>query len=228
MLSTATREIATWNFEFSASANLLLSRCLHELDAVFNVSASPSSRSIQDPGTYGTELRFDADFVVSGAIAVPAEPPPPRRMIPWSNHQSHPVGRPSAGGGGASSSSAAAAAAAQRRHADRVVYRVTFRDPATVPVQNQNGAPAQFVAENAAEIEEGKLGFVMTPIPGATLLVLPPTTPPGGCKQPSDGKPRCPAGQCDIAGHCRVPEPASACSTRGYWLEMTTSPDTTD
>eukprot|EP01047_Picozoa_sp_COSAG01_P065764 COSAG01_NODE_8942_length_2608_cov_1.475887_2_plen_227_part_00 len=226
MLSTATREIATWNFEFSASANLLLSRCLHELDAVFNVSASPSSRSIQ-AGTYGTELRFDADFVVSGAIAVPAEPPPPTppRRIPWrsgGDHQWHP-GRPSTGG-----SSSAAAAAAQRRHADRVVYRVTFRDPATVPVQNQNGALAHFVAETAAEIEEGKLGFVSTPIPGATLLVLPPTTPPGGCKQPSDGKPRCPAGQCDIAGHCRVPEPASACSTRGYWLEMTTSPDTAD
>ena len=244
MLSAATREVATWNFEFSASANQLLSKCLLELDTVFNVSASPASASIQT-GKYGTELTFDADFVVSGAIAIP------ETQQRWDDH----------GPGNRSSSSR------------RVVYRVTFRDPAMIPLQNHNGPPARFASETPAEIAEGKSGYVSTPIEGATLLALPPkpisncvlalenlcaadkkvgpvacgecagwhtaalntsdvhctntqiqswcTTADRSCKQPSDGKPRCPPGQCDITGHCQVPVPVSECSTRGYWLELT-------
>lgn len=103
MLSAATREVATWNFEFSTSANVLLGQCMTELDTVFDVAVSPSSASIQT-GMYGTELAFDSDFVVSGAIASP-EP------------------------------GSAAALAGMKR----TVYRVTFRDPAVVPVQNSNG-----------------------------------------------------------------------------------------
>jgi hypothetical protein len=103
MLSAATREVATWNFEFSASANVLLGQCLSELDAVFDVAVSPSSLSIQ-AGAYGTELSFDSDFVVSGAIAGPER--------------------------------GSAVALASRK---RTVYRVTFRDPAVIPVQNTNG-----------------------------------------------------------------------------------------
>ena len=103
MLSTATRELATWNFEFSTSANVLLGSCLAELDSVFDVAVSPASESVQ-AGAYGTELSFDADYVVSGAIAAPE--------------------------------SGSAAAMAGRR---RMVYRVTFRDPAVIPVENSNG-----------------------------------------------------------------------------------------
>ena len=103
MLSTATREVATWNFEFSASANILLGTCMTELDSVFDVAVSPSSTSIQS-GQYGTELAFDADFVVSGAIANPE----PGSAAAW-------AGR------------------------NRSVYRVTFRDPAVIPVQNIHG-----------------------------------------------------------------------------------------
>jgi hypothetical protein len=250
MLSAATREVATWNFEFSASANVLLSKCLLELDTVFNVSASPASASIQT-GTYGTDLAFDADFVLSGAIAIPET----QQHILHEKQDSSGVG-------------------SRSRFSRRVVYRVTFRDPAVIPVQNQNGAPARFTSVTPAEIVEGKLGYVSTPIEGATLLLLPPTpisncsftlehlcaadkevgavacgecagahaaalhasdahcsntqiqswcmATANRCKQPSDGKPRCPQGQCDIAGHCKVPVPESECSTRGYWLEMTT------
>jgi hypothetical protein len=107
MLSTATREVATWNFEFSTSANVLLGDCLSELDSVFDVAVSPSSQSIQT-GRYGTELRFDSDYVISGAIASP-EPGSP------------------------------AAFAARKR----TVYRVTFRDPEVIPVQNINGCVLQ-------------------------------------------------------------------------------------
>ena len=250
MLSTATREVATWNFEFSASANVLLSKCLLELDTVFNVSASPASASIQT-GTYGTDLAFDADFVVSGAIAVPES-----QQHVLHDRRNSSVIEP------------------RSRSSRRVVYRVTFRDPAVIPVQNQNGALARFTSVTPAEIAEGKLGYVSTPIEGATLLLLPPTpiskciialeqlcvadkqvgavacgecagshaaalhtpdvhcsdtqiqswctAPTNLCKQPSDGKPPCPPGQCDIAGHCRVPVPESECSTRGYWLELVT------
>lgn len=112
MLSAATREVATWNFEFSTSANVLLGNCLSELDSAFNVAVSPSSESIQT-GTYGTELSFDADYVLSGAIASP-EP------------------------------GSAAALAGMKR----TVYRVTFRDPAVIPVQNTNGCVIAYTALN--------------------------------------------------------------------------------
>ena len=194
MLSAATREVATWNFEFSTSANVLLSKCLLELDTVFDVSASPASASIQT-GMYGTELAFDADFVLSGAIALPETQQTQQRLDSGGAGDSSPFSR-------------------------RVVYRVTFRDPAMIPVQNENGAPARFASGTPTEIAEGKLGYVSTPLPGATLRVLP--SAPVPCKQPSDGKPRCPVGQCDIGGHCRVPGRAQAleCSNRGYWLEL--------
>ena len=94
---------ATWNFEFSTSANVLLGQCMSELDSVFDVAVSPSSGSIQT-GIYGTQLAFDSDYVVSGAIASP-EP----------------------------------GSAAELAGMRRTVYRVTFRDPAVIPVQNTNG-----------------------------------------------------------------------------------------
>ena len=130
MLSAATRHVATWNFEFSASANLLLSACLSELDEVFDVDTSTESVSIEK-GPFGSEIRFGASFVVSGAVAL--------------NHAADGT--------------------------VRTVYRVTFRNPAVLPVDPVAGSPASFSVSTAAEIKEGKLGFVGTPIVGATLLL---------------------------------------------------------
>lgn len=55
--------MATWNFEFSADANILLSKCLHELDEVINTDpVVPLSAA----GQFGVPVEMDAPFLVSG------------------------------------------------------------------------------------------------------------------------------------------------------------------
>jgi hypothetical protein len=63
VLSAATRQIATWNFEFSASANMLLSACLDELDQVVDQNPAPIVS-----GKSGPVVSFDQSFLLSGVV----------------------------------------------------------------------------------------------------------------------------------------------------------------
>lgn len=63
VVSTGTKQVATWNFEFSADANILLSKCLHELDQVISADhVTPLSAA----GQFGVPVEMDAPFLVSG------------------------------------------------------------------------------------------------------------------------------------------------------------------
>jgi hypothetical protein len=66
VVSIATREVATWNFEYSAEANLLLSNCLHELDSVIRVRAQQVPAST--PSRFGAPIALDTPYLVLGVV----------------------------------------------------------------------------------------------------------------------------------------------------------------